>query len=455
MREPPAAVVAVHRWWRRRSLRTRLVTGSVLPLGLALVVGTVALTGIFAAGRLREVDAQTGVEGQVLSQLAATGQLPNPLPVPAGSTLLAQVLSSSGEVLAATAGASRLLPLDDAVRAGVTTVEHPSFGVIPLRVRALPASLSGRPVAVLVAAPLGDVRRATRALQLVLLVVVPVLVVAATVLAWLLVGLALRPVERLRASAATLVETEGSQDRLLVLPEHEDELRRLARTFNDVLARLYDTVGRQRSFVADAAHELRSPLTSIRIQLDVAGRHQGLVDSAELVAGLGPEVDRLSRLTDDLLLLARLDARQPLTTDLVDLAALAGLDQPAVLVRGDRQALERLVRNLVDNATRHAAHVQTSVRVEGPDAVLDVDDDGDGIPIKDRLRVFERWVRLDEGRASVDGGAGLGLALVAQIAAAHGGSVQVLDSPLGGARLRVRLPGDANPGPGTGPGAAR
>jgi signal transduction histidine kinase len=393
----------VRSWWRRRSLRTRLVVGSVVPLGAALIVGTVALATIFAAGRVREVDAQTNKQAQVLAELAASGQLPAPLPVPAGSTSLAQIVTRNGQVLAASASASRLVPLVDAPRAGVETVERPQFGEVALRIRALPTTVSGRSGWVIVAAPLGDVRRAVRALRIVLLAVVPLLVIGATLLARLLVDSALRPVEGLRQS-------------------------------------LQNALDQQRAFVADAAHELRSPLASMRVQLDVARRHPDAVDAAEIVDGLAPEVDRLSVLVDDLLLLARLESGAEPRRELVDLAEIAGVATPPVVVRGDPDALRRVVRNLTDNAARHAEHVQVSLAVQGDIAVLDVDDDGPGIAAEHRGDVFERWVRLDSARDRAGGGAGLGLALVREICVSHGGSVQVDDSPLGGARLRVRLP---------------
>jgi signal transduction histidine kinase len=434
-------------WWRRRSLRTRLLVSSVIPLAAALVVGTLALAGIFAAGRVHEVDAQTKRQADVLVHLATTGQLPAPLPIPAGSTLLAQVVDDSGRVLASSASASRLLPLVTEPAPVLETVERPVFGEVPLRVRSARATVSGRRVWVIVAAPLGDVRRAVRALRLVLLVVVPLLVLAATLLARVLIGSALRPVERLRLSAVDILATRPDAGGVLTLPEHPDELQRLATTINDVLTRLQGIVAQQQSFVADAAHELRSPLASMRVQLDVARRHPGVVDAAVLVDELTPDLDRLTDLVDDLLLLARLEAGAGNRAARVDLAALAELTQPPVLVWGDAAALSRLLRNLRDNAVRHADRVQVSLSVDGGEAVLDVDDDGPGIAREHRDQVFERWFRIDSARGREEGGSGLGLALAREICTAHGGTIEVLDSPLGGARFRVRLPIAPDEGP--------
>jgi len=230
---------------------------------------------------------------------------------------------------------------------------------------------------------------------------------------------------------------------------------RLARTLNSLLARMHDALKRERSFVADAAHELRSPLASLRVQLDVASSHPSLVRTDELAADLQADVDRLQHLADDLLLLARLESRAVPVREPVDLAGLAPDSTPAsipastpdsapgsppVLVLGDRAALARLVGNLVDNAERVATQVRVSAHREQGLAVLDVDDDGPGIDPADRERVFDRWVRLDHARSRSDGGAGLGLALARAVAVAHGGDLQVQDSPLGGARLRFTLP---------------
>jgi len=446
------------RWWHGRSLRTRLVVGSVVPLALALAVGTVVLVAIFAAGRLHEVDAQTAREADVLAQLVQTGQLPRPLPLPAGSGLLAQVVGRDGVVLASTASAGQLLPLSAAPpRSGrevLRTDDAPAYGDVPLRLRVRAERLSDAPVLLVVAAPLGDVRRAVGALRLVLLLVLPVLVALATLLARALIGSALRPVEELRTAAVRLAGG-GPVPELLPVGDRDDEVGRLARTLNSLLARMHDALTRERSFVADAAHELRSPLASLRVQLDVASSHPSLVRTDELAADLQADVDRLQHLADDLLLLARLESRAVPVREPVDLAGLApdsapdstpdstpdsAPGSPPVLVLGDRAALARLVGNLVDNAERVAGQVRVSAHREQGLAVLDVDDDGPGIDPADRERVFDRWVRLDHARSRSDGGAGLGLALARAVAVAHGGDLQVQDSPLGGARLRFTLP---------------
>jgi len=430
----------VTRWWARRGVRARLVLSAAVPLAAALVLVAVAVALVFSAGLVHDLDRQTGAEADVLVSLAATDQVPAVLPVPAGSPLLAQLVAPDGTVLAASPSASRLQPLSTGQGARTRTDEEGAYAGTPLRVRVQPAVLAGRPVSVVVAAPLGDVRRALSALRLVLLLVVPVLVAGVTALTWRVAGLALRPVERLRVAAAGLVGSPAAELTGLVAVAGHDEVARLAHTLQALLASVRALVGQQRSFVADAAHELRSPLSSLALQLDVARAHPELVTVGALVADLAPEVDRLRRLVEDLLALARLEAGDPARRELLDLREVAGATGQIAPVVADREAVRRLVGNLRDNAARHGRTVELTTSVVAGLAVLDVDDDGPGIAPADRLRVLDRWVRLDAARAQSAGGSGLGLAIVRETARAHGGDVEVLDSPLGGARIRVRLP---------------
>jgi signal transduction histidine kinase len=321
----------------------------------------------------------------------------------------------------------------------VVTDEAGAYAGVPLRLRVRSTALDGRPVRVVVAAPLTDVRRALRALRLVLLLVVPLLLAGATAVLWWVTGRALRPVERLRAAAARLA-ADPARAPALPVAGGDDEVARLGHTLNDLLSALRQLVARQQGFVADAAHELRSPVASMRVQLDVARAHPGTVDLPALLLDLGQEVDRLSALTDDLLALARAEDRPRGPAHEVDLRLLAGAEGESAPVLGDPEALARLVDNLLTNAHRYGTEVRVTTGCDGGQAVLDVDDNGPGIAVADRDRVFDRWVRLDSSRARAAGGAGLGLALVREIARAHGGDVRVQDSPLGGARLRVILP---------------
>jgi signal transduction histidine kinase len=310
---------------------------------------------------------------------------------------------------------------------------------------------------VLVASGTAVLRDSQRALRTGLLVGAPLLLLALALVSWRVIGWTLAPVEALRRGAAEITGT-GTAQRLPV-PDARDEVRRLAETLNDMLGRLAAASAGQRAFVSDAAHELRSPLASLRTQLEVAARLGG-AETTELATDALLDVERLSTLVDDLLLLARLDEAPGRTRrrEPVDLGELAGsvvgryasarvpvrLDSPAeVVVRGDPNGLTRVLANLLDNATRHAsAQVTVSVTAAGGLAELVVTDDGPGIGVADRDRVFDRFTRLDDARARESGGAGLGLAIVRELVRAHGGTVSLRDAAPGLAVV-VALPASA------------
>ncbi len=299
-----------------------------------------------------------------------------------------------------------------------------------------------------------------------LAVSVPVLVALVALTARVVVGRSLAPVERMRRQVDA-VTASTLADRLDE-PATGDEIARLAHTLNDMLGRLESAQATQRRFVSDASHELKSPLATLRQYAELARAHPERVDDRELGEVVLEEGGRLERLVRGMLVLARADegALRPdaAEVDLDDLllaeaARVRGAGGIAVdtsgvratRVRGDAALLAQLVRNLVDNAARHArsgiglAVSPESADGDGPDAALiTVDDDGDGIPPAERDRVFDRFVRLDDARARDTGGSGLGLSIVREIARAHGGEVQVAGAPSGGARLCVRLPGAAS-----------
>ncbi|MGX1241756.1 signal transduction histidine kinase [Streptomyces pseudovenezuelae] len=283
--------------------------------------------------------------------------------------------------------------------------------------------------------------------QTVMLVGFPLLLGVVAAVTWLVTRRALRPVEGIRAEMAAITASEDLARRVPV-PDTHDEVARLARTTNETLAALETSVERQRRFVADASHELRSPIASLRTQLEVAAAHPELLD----LDGAVEDTVRLQHLAADLLLLARLDAGERVADARIELAALvreraAGRNGVTVRadpveVTGSRGQLERVLDNLLDNARRHArSAVAVTVRRDGDrHAVVGVADDGDGVPAGDRERIFERFVRLDEARARDDGGAGLGLAIARDVAARHGGTLTVRDAPAGGALFELRLP---------------
>ncbi|MEU2035003.1 sensor histidine kinase [Nocardia amamiensis] len=330
-------------------------------------------------------------------------------------------------------------------------------GPEPFRVAALPVTLpSGQPATIYAGASLETADSAVAdARQAMLIGLSPLLVVVAAV-TWLVTRRALRPVEAIRAQLAEIMD--GDLSRRVPEPGSRDEIARLAITTNATLAALEESSERQRQFIADAAHELRSPIASLRTQLEVAQAHPDLLE----LDGLIDDTIRLEHLAADLLLLARLDAGEQPRSDRVDLTALvrdelahrigdriavdiAVRDEPT-MVTGSRTQLARVLGNLVDNAQRHA---KSSVRVAvEPDSdgqvLLTVTDDGPGVPSADRDRIFQRFVRLDDARTRDEGGAGLGLAIVRDVVERHGGTIHVTDGVPGGAHFVVTLAaGDA------------
>jgi signal transduction histidine kinase len=279
----------------------------------------------------------------------------------------------------------------------------------------------------------------------------PVAVLFVAAVAWWAAGRALRPVDRMRAELARITAMDMSSR--VPQPRTGDEIARLAETMNATLDRLADAAERQRRFVADAAHELRSPLAGLRNTVEVAAAHGDAADPAALHTA----VERLQRLTDDLLLLARLEQTAPPTGRPVDIAAIAAelvgergyrvppderftvaAGEPALVI-GREEELARLLRNLLDNASRYARNrVDVSVAKSEPGLVrVEVRDDGPGIPAADRERIFERFARVDEARDRGHGGAGLGLAIARDIAVRHGGRVYVADSASGACFVAV------------------
>jgi signal transduction histidine kinase len=277
---------------------------------------------------------------------------------------------------------------------------------------------------------------------------------------WRGAGRVLRPVEEIRAELIEITATD--LQRRVPVPDRDDEIARLARCVNSTLDRLEGAVARLRGFVFDASHELRSPLTGLMTELDMALSETRDPHLREVLEALLDSADRLHAVLNDLLSIAKLESGPQIAKERIDLQELADecvLARPRrarfaveggepVSVRGGRSELTRLLTNLVDNADRHAASsVTLTVATEpaeggGRTAVIEVYDDGPGIAPEDRERVFERFIRLSEGRHRDAGGTGLGLAISRDIATAHGGSLVLTDRLDGrsGARFVVRLP---------------
>jgi signal transduction histidine kinase len=445
-------------WWRRRSLRARLTLITSAGLALALAGAAVLLVNALRLSLVRGLDDSARQGAVEVAALIDQDRLPDPVPVGSG-TITIQVLNAQGRITDVSPGADRLVPLlppaqaREAARTGQGRMlaGGPLDMPAPLRVVAVGAN-DGQ--VVLAAVSFAQASDSITTLARALLIGTPLLFGLLALATWLVTGYTLRPIAELRRGAAEVTQTGIPRD--LPVPPARDEVRSLAVTLNDMLSRLADAQQRQRTLVSDTAHELRSPIASIRAQLEVALDHPDGLDWAETARDVHADTLRLARLAEDLLLLARLD-EQRIRHSPVDLAAVCGsvaarygaarvpvrADAPSpCVVTGDADALSRLLVNLLDNAVRHAASsVSVSVGAQDGCAVLVVADDGPGIPAEDTERAFGRFSRLDDAR-SRDGsvsGSGLGLAIVRATAEAHGGSVTLEDAGPG-LRAVVRLP---------------
>jgi len=464
------------RWARLRSLRLRSVrvrttAGATLVVALALAVAGLALVAALRNALTDGVERSTRQQARAAAEVVGAGATPGVLAGGDDDTV-AQVLDADGRVVRASPalGDTREPLLADAAPGRSATVHLPGTGDSE-EYRAVATAVGpGLGRTLILASSLEEVERAVSVVTGLLLVGLPFLLALVAAVTWWVVGRALRPVEAIRATAAAV--SPDDPGRRVPEPATRDEVARLAATMNGMLDRLESAQARQRRFVADASHELRSPVATLRQHAEVARAHPDRTDDGDLAATVLAEALRLQHLIDDLLLLARADAdglvlrRRPVDLDDLVLDEVRRLRSATDLevdaagvsaggVDGDAAALARVVRNVVDNAARHAAHRVRLTLAEtaesagdrgGSDVVLAVEDDGPGIPEAERARVFERFVRLDDARARDGGGSGLGLAIVAEVVAAHGGTVAIADAALGGARVEVRLPARETPG---------
>ncbi|HEX6446183.1 MAG TPA: ATP-binding protein [Streptosporangiales bacterium] len=446
-------------WWRRRSLRARLTAAATLVIAIGAAVAATLLVVRIQGGLTNALDTTLRQRASDVASASRGDDIRSGIPAGRVGEIV-QVVRPDGRIYAASTNITgrgrifRFLPHASehstirTVRGVRVGEEAETYRVVAERAQ------DKRHLIVYVGRPVDEIQDSVGDLITTLAIGVPVIVILLGIVGWLLVGRALQPVESLRRQVATM---STSDLRLRLTPSGtNDELHRLAETFNDLLRRLHSAGRRQQQFVADAAHELRSPLAAIRTQLEVAMRHPDDPEFAAAAPDLHADVLRLSRLVDDLVQLARMDADPWLRHDPVDLEEILFVevrqarrwarveigegDIAAARVVGDPDALTRVVRNLLDNAIRHAAsRVDVGLAVAGPFARLTVADDGPGIAPADRRRVFERFTRLDEARSRDAGGHGLGLAIVHEIVTVHHGDVHVEDNDPG-ARFVVRLP---------------
>lgn len=442
----------------RTSIRVRTTLASVGVVALALLAGGLLLVLLVRGSLHDQLEARAEqTAGTLADQIDTTG-----LPAqPAGQGEDADDPDDpEDEVWQVTDGSGRVVrasqPLRDPLPAGE---DEQTFRPSGADHDYVVVTEDAGEYVVAVAVSLEEVDDSTSALLPPLLVGLPLLLLVVGGVTWTVATRALAPVERIRREVDQI--TGDRLERRVPEPSSRDEIHRLATTMNQMLGRLEDARDKQRAFVADASHELRSPLASIRQTTEVARAHPGALPDGEVAEVVHEEALRMQRLVEQLLTLTRADeggavrARREVDLDDVLLSEATRVRRTglqvdvsgvhAARVTGDPTALDQVVRNLVDNASRHAvdrlllALDTTSAGVE-----LVVEDDGPGVPEADRERVFERFVRLDEARSRDAGGSGLGLAIVAEIVRSHGGTVAVSSGGLGGARFVVRLPATAD-----------
>jgi signal transduction histidine kinase len=447
----------VRRLWPG-SVRARATVGATAVVAVALMAASFALFAIVHTDLQRNADDTATQQADTVAGLAAQGKLPELLPLAHGADFI-QVVDADGHVVAASQNLvgrpaiARLSPRDGTTR--TTRSGVPFDDGHRQRIVAVSARTPSGEVTVYAGTSLRDADAADAITGAALGIGMPLLLATVALVTWWVTGRALRPVEAIRSEVAEI--TGHALHRRVPVPAAQDEIARLARTMNATLDRLEDAVVRQRRFIADASHELRSPITVLRTQLEVALAHPDPALWPDLVSDALEDTVRLQDLAADLLLLARLDAAESVPRQPLDLAELCrtAIDArqgdrlridatlpPGITVDGNRGWLTRLLTNLLDNAQRHAdRNIRLALSTDPADrtAVLEVSDDGPGIPEADRDRVFERFTRLDDARSRDLGGAGLGLAIARDIASHHDGTVTAEPHPHG-ARIVTRLP---------------
>jgi signal transduction histidine kinase len=444
---------------RFATVRVRITLASVLVVGIVLAAGGIWLVNAQRHSLTENVETAARLRSRDIAATIADGTFPEVLAVPSGDDNLVQVVDGHGTVVAASRnlrGKPRISALDPGPHGTSARNEvEVAQGDGPFRVVARRVPTASGAYTVYVASTLENVDESTSSLVRLLLFGLPALLVLVGATTWVLTGRALRPVEAIRRE----VEAIGAEDlhRRVPEPSTGDEIGRLAHTMNAMLGRLEDATDRQRRFVADASHELRSPLTGIRAQLEVDLAHPSRADWQATEREVLDDAVRLQRLVEDLLTLATADAsaldathRQSVdldeivltearrlrsrTSHTIDTSAVSG----AQLVANPDQ-LVRAVRNLLDNASRHArSTVAIALHESQSLAILSVADDGPGIPADQRERIFDRFARIDGARTRADGGTGLGLANAHEVVTVHGGWITVDNAP--GARFTISLP---------------
>lgn len=448
---------------RRAGVRMRSTLAASVVVAFALALGGAALIVLLRRSLTNGVDDAALLRARDIAVLLRAGSLPTTVATVGHDASVVQVVSPAGKVLASSANIVGEQPLTGlrptGTRPVIETVHDLSVG---------PGGQAFRVVALRVSAPAGDylvyVATSTSAIDQTIATTstllwagLPLLLLIATLSTWAAAGRALRPVEAIRARTASITGSDLAAR--VPEPGTHDEVARLAATMNDMLTRLEQAAEQQRRFSADAAHELRTPLATLRARAEVALAHPQRTDWTSVTRLVLTEAEAMTHLINDLLLLARADAHQlaphysEVDIDGLVLSEAARLREhhtrhitltavEPIRMLADPAHLARVLSNLGDNAERHARSlIQLSMTQTTHQVQITIADDGPGIPAHQQHAIFERFTRLDKARGHDHGGTGLGLAIAEELATAHGGDLRLLASgPLSGACFALTLP---------------
>ena len=452
----------VLRWVRHSfdSVRVRVTLSAMLAVGCALGVSAAIVEATFAHERQHILITTAQEQARVVSTLNPDLTPPfQLLPTDSLESGLVQVLHS-GKVVAASRELRREPPLWEPGDPQIQTNNYVLAGQArDVHVVEVPVSFGTTHDNVVVVTSLDQYDSSLRYVHGLLEIGLPILLLVVGAICWAIVGWAFRPIEALRREVADVAAVSAAHR--VAEPSTDDEVGRLARTLNSMLDRIEASTLRERRFVSDASHELRSPIANIRTEIEVALHHPDRAEWPRVASEVLAQDERMGQLVESLLMLARsveghLAAAEPNARP-ADLAAVAeevvseaaaqatGLSVVAQThptpVQVPAVYLERIAANLVDNACRYArSRVDVRVSSYAGQAVLRVSDDGPGVPAQDRGRIFERFVRLDEARDRTHGGFGLGLAIVADLCRAFGGTIEISDAEGGGAVFTMFMP---------------
>ena len=431
---------------RAWGVRARVTIAASTILIVIFTVGAAALIGLVHHALLVSLDDAAATRVSDISSLIVAGSIPSTLPAQANDSSLIQIVDSSNSVVSASAnvvGEPPILPIPPRTRADVT-LDIASLPVgnvsVPFRVVAHPVTVKGGTGWLYIATSLSQVDAATNSLTWLLIAGLPTLIALVGVTVFLAAGRSLKPIDNIRRQAASI----GSDlSKRVPVPLSRDEAFRLAVTMNEMLDRLQLSAHKQKRFIGDASHELRSPLATLRAQAEIALAEPEKVNALDALARVESQALRMSVVIEDLLFLARVDegrhhrSREQVDLDEVvmnEVRRLEAADNTAVrLVRldgvrtaGTPRDLARMLRNIGDNAVRHArTGVWFTLTSDSGSAVITIANDGPLIPAADQQRIFDRFTRLDDARSRRpgDGGSGLGLAIAQEIATSHGGRI--------------------------------